>query len=40
VDDRFEHHDGAKVIELEPGRFGIMSHGWRDSLYVHLWEPE
>jgi hypothetical protein len=40
IDDRFEHHDGAKVIELEPGRLGIMSHGWKDSLYVHLWEPE
>ena len=39
LDDRFEHHDGTKVIELSPGRFGIISHGWRDSLYVHLWEP-
>lgn len=38
VDARFEHHDGTKVIELEPGRPGIISHGWRDSLYVHLWE--
>ena len=39
LDDRFEHHDGTKIIELSPGRFGIISHGWRDSLYVHLWEP-
>ncbi|HUT56514.1 MAG TPA: VCBS repeat-containing protein, partial [Phycisphaerae bacterium] len=39
LDDRFEHHDGAQIIELAPGRLGIISHGWRDSLYVHLWEP-
>ncbi len=38
VDDRFEHHDGAKVIEIAPGRFGIISHGWKESRYVHLWE--
>jgi len=40
VDARFEHHDGARVIELAPGRFGILSHGWTDSRYVHLWELE
>jgi len=41
LDDRFEHHDGAKVIEVSPGRFGIISHGWKDNRYVHLWEaPE
>ncbi len=39
IDDRFEHHDGAKLIELSPGRFGIISHGWQDNIYVHLWEP-
>ncbi len=38
LDDRFEHHDGTKVIELAPGRLGIISHGWAESLYVHLWE--
>jgi hypothetical protein len=38
LDDRFEHHDGTKVIELAPGRLGIISHGWADSRYVHLWE--
>jgi len=38
VDDRFEHHDGTKAFEIAPGRLGIMSHGWMDSLYVHLWE--
>ena len=38
VDDRFEHHDGAKVIQLAPGRWGLISHGWTDSRYVHLWE--
>lgn len=40
IDDRFEHHDGAKIIEMAPGRLGIMSHGWQDNRYVHLWEPE
>jgi len=40
IDGRFEHHCGTKVIELEPGRLGIISHGWVDSRYVHLWEPE
>lgn len=38
LDDRFEHHDGTKVVELARGRFGIISHGWADSRYVHLWE--
>ena len=37
LDDRFEHHDGAKVVEIWPGRLGIISHGWADSRYVHLW---
>jgi hypothetical protein len=40
VDARFEHHDGTKVISVAPGRLGIMSHGWTDSRYVHLWEVE
>jgi len=39
LDDRFEHHDGTRLIELEPGRIGILSHGWVESIYVHLWEP-
>ena len=39
LDGRFEHHCGAKTIELAPGRSGIISHGWVDSRYVHLWEP-
>jgi len=38
VDGRFEHHCGAKSIRLGPGRLGIISHGWKDSRYVHLWE--
>ena len=40
LDDRFEHHDGTKVFEVAPGRVGIISHGWVDSRYVHLWEYE
>jgi hypothetical protein len=39
LDDRFEHHCGAKPIDLGNGRIGIISHGWADSRYVHLWEP-
>jgi len=38
VDDRFEHHDGAQVADLGEGVRGILSHGWKDSRYVHLWE--
>ena len=38
IDDRFEHHDGAKVIDLGKDRKGIISHGWQESLYVHLWK--
>ena len=38
IDSRFEQHDGAKVIELAPGKLGIMGHGWKDSRYVSLWE--
>ncbi|NLF30848.1 MAG: VCBS repeat-containing protein, partial [Planctomycetes bacterium] len=41
LDDRFEHHDGARLIRLAANRLGILSHGWTDSRYVHLWEgPE
>ncbi len=40
LDDRFEHHDGTKCIDLGDGRTGIVSHGWTDNIYVHLWEPE
>lgn len=38
LDDRFEHHDGSKIVELAPSRMGIISHGWKDTRYVHLWE--
>ncbi|MCY4023039.1 MAG: VCBS repeat-containing protein [Anaerolineaceae bacterium] len=37
LDNRFEHHDGTRLITLAPGVQGIVSHGWRDSRYVHLW---
>ncbi len=39
IDDRFEHHDGAQPITLPTGKMGIMSHGWKDCKYVHLWVP-
>ncbi len=39
LDDRFEHHDGAKVVRLDDGRPGILSHGWNERLYLHLWSP-
>ncbi len=38
IDGRFEHHDGTQVFEPEPGRPAILSHGWTDSIYVHMWE--
>ncbi len=38
IDRRFEHHDGAKVVQLTPERKVILSHGWKDSIYVHMWE--
>lgn len=38
LDDRFEHHDGCRIIDID-GRPGILSHGWKDSRYVHLWQP-
>ncbi len=37
IDDRFEHHDGTKIIEVAPGRLGIVSHGWQDNRYLNLW---
>lgn len=40
VDDRFEHHNGVKIINLQGGKCGIVSHGWADKQFVHLWEPE
>jgi hypothetical protein len=40
IDNRFEHHDGTKPIQLPNGKTGIISHGWQDSKYVHLWELE
>jgi hypothetical protein len=40
VDDRFDNHVGTRLIELGAGRLGIISHGWVESKYVHLWEPE
>ena len=38
LDDRFEHHCGTRIIDLGGGRKGIISHGWCDKRYVHLWE--
>ncbi|OGG46407.1 MAG: hypothetical protein A3F84_25700 [Candidatus Handelsmanbacteria bacterium RIFCSPLOWO2_12_FULL_64_10] len=40
LDNRFEHHDGVKVVDLAPGRPAIISHGWRDTAYVHLWQMD
>jgi hypothetical protein len=38
MDNRFEHHDGAKSVELSPGKVAIISHGWAEPTYVHVWE--
>ncbi len=40
IDSRFEHHDGAKLAVIGDGRSVILSHGWKDDIYVHLWEIE
>jgi hypothetical protein len=40
LDDRFEQHDGAKIIELAPGKLGIIGHGWAEDKYVHLWTTD
>ncbi|MCC7204929.1 MAG: VCBS repeat-containing protein [Phycisphaeraceae bacterium] len=39
IEDRFEQHDGTQIIDLGHERPGIISHGWKDNRYVHLWEP-
>jgi hypothetical protein len=39
VDDRFDNHVGTRVIQLADGKLGIISHGWMEPSYVHLWEP-
>jgi hypothetical protein len=38
IENRFEHHDGAKAVELSPGKTTIISHGWMEPTYVHIWE--
>jgi hypothetical protein len=38
IDNRFSHHNGAKVVELRPGTPSIISHGWMEPGYVHIWE--
>lgn len=40
LDDRFEHHDGTKIIDLGHGRKGVISIGWKETIYVHLWRME
>jgi len=38
VDNRFEHHVGGIAFEIDKGSYGIISHGWADKKYIHLWE--
>jgi len=38
LDRRFEHHDGVKVLPVFPGKQTIVSHGWADRIYLHMWE--
>lgn len=38
LDDRFEHHDGAKIIDRGNGEKAIVSHGWTDNQFVHIWK--
>jgi hypothetical protein len=39
LDDRFEHHCGAKLLTVGTHAPCIVSHAWAESRYVHLWEP-
>ena len=39
IDEGFDHHVGTRLIRLENGKIGIISHGWNEGRYVHLWEP-
>jgi hypothetical protein len=38
IDTRFEHFNGAKAITLGD-KVGIVSHGWMEPRYLHLWTP-
>lgn len=40
IDNRFEHHDGTRVVHLTPGRLSIVSQSWMEPLYLHIWERE
>lgn len=39
IDGRFSSHVGTRLVELEPGCLGIISHSWLEFRYLHLWEP-
>ena len=38
VDDRIEHHDGAKGFEIAARQPAIVSLGWTEPKSVHLWK--
>jgi hypothetical protein len=38
LNNRFEHYDGAKAVELSPGRLAIINHRWMEPSYAHIWE--
>lgn len=38
LEDRFEHNAGARVVTVGPDRTAVVSHGWADAKYLHLWE--
>lgn len=38
LDDRFEHHDGTRIVDLGEGRKAIASIGWKETKYTHLWK--
>jgi hypothetical protein len=37
LDRRFDHHVGAKVFDIKPGEKAILSQGWNEYQYLHLW---
>jgi hypothetical protein len=39
LDERFEHHCGVRLLDTGHGK-AIVSHGWGEGRYLHIWEPQ
>jgi len=40
IEDRFEHHDGTRIMRMASGELAVLSHGWNDERYISLWRFE